>query len=209
MKKLILALTLAAACVQASADVVTIGATGSGWCTSGYCNNTNVSTLDNNDISQSINNWQSFTLDSGTIAGATLSLYESSSYSSFYTYGTGEINFYIASAITYDGLQNGPSIGKIANGSSQSTGAYVHIALNDYGIAQLNSLQGKSFVIGGSNGHSTVDAFGFSGYNTPAPYLTLDVGTAAPSAVPEPGSIALLGLGIAGLMTARRKKQVK
>jgi hypothetical protein len=194
---------LAVSAFSANASPVVVKATGDGWCDSSFCNNTNTNVFNNNDLSQSINNWQAFTLGKyGTITGATLSIYESSSYGSFYNYGQGDINFFLATGLTFAGLQAGPSIGTLRNGSSNAVGTYVNIALNSYGLQQLNLLQGSSFVIGGSNGGSTIDAFGFSSNITPAPFITLQTAAAA---VPEPGSIALLGLGVAGFAVARRK----
>lgn len=202
IKSFVVAATfLAVSAFSVNASAVVVNATGDGWCTTGSCNNTNINVYNNNDLSQSINNWQAFTLGKyGSITGATLSIYESSSYGSFYNYGQGDINFFLATGLTFAGLQAGPSIGTLLNGSTNAVGTYINIALNSYGLKQLNLLQGSSFVIGGSNGGSTIDAFGFSSSNSPAPFLTLQT-----AAVPEPGSIALLGLGVAGFAVARRK----
>jgi hypothetical protein len=198
-------LALSAWSSAASASVV-VNATGDGWCNfSNSCNNTNTQSFNNNDLQRTINDWQAFTLGNyGTITSAVLSMYESDMYGSFYGYGQGNINFYIASGLSYAGLASGPSIGTIVNGTQNSVGGYVNIALNDYGVSQLNLLQGHSLIIGGSNNGSAVDAFGWTS-GQPAPYLTLQ--TVANNDVPEPASIALLGLGFAGMGALRRKKK--
>lgn len=160
-------------------------------------------------MQSSINNWQSFALSTPgpAIASATLSIFEAWEYESFPS-GSGEINFYIASGLSFEGLQHGPSIGTILTGTSLPPGRYFNITLNDYGIQQLNVLQGRTFIIGGSGGGHAINAFGFT-EGFPAPYLTLDHSAVVYGEVPEPSSAALLGLGVLNILAFRTRKRRK
>jgi hypothetical protein len=49
--------------------------------------------------------------------------------------------------------------------------------------------------------HADVDLYAYYGGN----YPLIQLAPAAPSAVPEPGTLAILGVGLAGLLAARRR----
>lgn len=59
-----------------------------------------------------------------------------------------------------------------------------------------------TYALSGFNNLSSVDIYGYNVYAVAIDNLEINA-----SAVPEPASMALLGLGLAGVLAARRRKQ--
>lgn len=212
MPKLNIKSTFAALCIalggfSAIAAPVTTDASGSGWCNSSNgCNNTNTSVINNHfagNLGDLYHNWFAFNVPTlgGTVTSATLSIYNNASNNGSSL--TALYQVFQSAGFTYGNLVGGTALGSILEIDANAVdNGYVDILLNAAALGLLNSAQGGQFVFGGSNdnGH---ELFGYNG-GTPLARLTLD--TSSNTNVPEPGSLALLGLGLVGLAAMRKRK---
>ncbi len=191
------ALLLAAAPAHAS---VTLTATGSGWCSSDYCNNNNTNVITNNDVSNGYNNdWFAFTLSvpASSITSAQLLIWNDSQNKMS---GSATYSSYASKGFTYSSLVGGTLLGSIdAQAADNGVSRFVTIDLNSAAITALNAAAGNTFVFGGSVSGASGDMFGYTG-GTPAAELVLNV-----TAVPEPASALLLGVGLLGFGIVRRR----
>lgn len=183
---------------QASATVLT--AQGAGWCTTGGCNS-DVATISNvaAGYSDTYRDFFNFNLAgiTGTVTSATLSI--SNFASDSYSNGALDYILHAATSISYGGLGSGTTLASVPL-SQIDTGIdhSVSITLNQAALAALQAAEGNSFLFGGVDTDSGL-VFGY----TASPVVTLTLQT---SAVPEPSSIALVGLGIGAALFARRRK---
>jgi hypothetical protein len=144
-----------------------------------------------------------FTIPVGQWTSATLDLFEPSN-----GHTGGEATFSVFSigaygTYTYFDMGTGTFYGSVGL-SSADNGTTVHIVLNQSALAAILGDQGSRFSLSGtSTGESSsVLDFGNTGSGGIHSTLTLD----DTSASPEPGSIALFGAGLAGLLGLRYRK---
>src|SRR5262249_43580851 len=113
----------------------------------------------------------------------------------------------------YAALASGTTIGT-ASVDATTDNAFVNVTINAAGITFLNSHAGSSFAFGGylagipMSDTDTRYEFGASSFmvaNDGNTYLTY---TTAPTATPEPGTIALVGTLLAGLILKLRRARV-
>lgn len=189
-----------------NASIITIDASNSGWYTSsGFFNSTTGNI--NADVGTR-NNWLGFDLSTitDTITSATLEVFSNASNDS------GQLFTWSDVTTTYGDLGTvaGTSIfNDLGTGITYATGVHTAGLINSFilnaaGIASLNATS-SNWAIGGSHdGTGGVDAFGFTGGVGGGDHIKLVLNTTA--SVPEPASIALLGLGLAGIGFSRKKK---
>lgn len=194
----------ALASFPSTADAAPLYATGSGWCESSQnCNNTDTNTITNHFAGEGASdyrNWFAFNMPTGSVSAASLFIWNDSQ--NVEATANTMYNLYAPSAISFSGLTaGGVSMGSIA-GLTANTGVsqYIEIVLNSSGIAHLNANQGAQVLFGGAV-TPVSDYAEMFGYTSGAPIAYLEFS----SSVPEPGSIALLATGLAGLLVARKR----
>jgi hypothetical protein len=201
---------LASTAYDASADAITIKATGEGWCNGeGTCNSTNSSTINNTfagSHSFEYRNWFAFSLPSGlTIGSGTLNIWNDAQ--NFTTVSDATFGLRHANEITFDGLLGGITLGSISVAAADAGDShFVPIPLNTDAIRLLNAADRNSlFLFGGVvNPISTLEVqiFGYTG-GVPVAFLDL-TGT-----TPEPATYLLVASALAAVAFSRRKLRTR
>lgn len=202
---------IAVVVLHVGANATVVNASNSGW----YRNTGSSNGTEGNTCagcgSGGYRNWLGFNLTSfsGTVTSATLSIFSDAKNNP-----NQQINWYDVST-TYSALGTSSAAiytdlgaGSILASDVQNPGIYNNFALNSIGLANLTSALGGFWAVGGSN-VTGGDAFGWNvGVTTNAAFYQLDIQTIASANVPEPESIALVGLALAILvMTSRKAKK--
>jgi hypothetical protein len=204
----LLVLAMIAASAGVRADVVQLGASGSGWCTrSGGCNNVNQDFINNHfvDGGQTYRHWFSFDIPdfgSDAIIAATLSIWNDLLNRS----GPGTFLLVEAAGPNYTAFGSGATIGSIpTNTAYNGTSHYVDIELNALGVSLLDVSQGTEFLFGGriEGGTANTELFGYT-TGLPAGRLSIETASVAVADVSEPATLALLSAGLLGVRWARR-----
>lgn len=201
-----------ASSVQASS--VTLDWNDSGWYTdSGNHSATNKNYIVRTNGNGNMRNYFVFDLSSvaGTITGATLKLtnpqtsaISTASYTLYdYAGAISSLETDTSNLGIYDDLGTGAVYGTQNNFRSSLS----NLSLNSAALSALNSNHGL-FALGGaltSTGESYFETYGNTGYAMNVRQLVLTVSD-SPTAVPEPGTLALASLGLLGISALRRRK---
>jgi hypothetical protein len=204
MKLLTLGALATVAFIAQPSFATDIPASGSGWCLSFGCGNTDPSTISNAyaglDSGSTFHDWFAVNVPNVTITTASLTIWNDAF--NHIDDPDSIFSLYAASGIDFDGLVGGDVLGAIGlAGADTGVGHYVTIALNPTAIAALNMAAGGSFLFGGAVGgfgasddNSVNTAFGWTDGH-PGAFLTINASTA-----PEPDTwtMLLLGFGAVG-----------
>lgn len=192
-----------------------IAVSGSGWCLSFGCGNTDANIISNSyaglDSGSTFHDWFAVNVPNVTITNASLTVWNDSF--NHIDDPASIFSLYAASGIDFDGLVSGDVLGAIGlAGADTGVGHYVTIMLNANAIAALNTAAGGSFLFGGAVGgfgasddSSVNTAFGWTDGH-PGAFLTINASDA-----PEPASWAMMvlgfgavGYGLRGFVSGRR-----
>ncbi|HMI20309.1 MAG TPA: PEPxxWA-CTERM sorting domain-containing protein [Sphingomonas sp.] len=204
MKLLTLGALATVAFIAQSSFASDIPASGSGWCLSFGCGNTDTNIVSNSyaglDSGNTFHDWFAVNVPNVTITTASLTIWNDAF--NHIDDPDSIFSLYAASGIDFDGLVSGDVLGAIGlAGVDTGVGHYVTVTLNPTAIAALNTAAGGSFLFGGAVGgfgasddSSVNTAFGWTDGH-PGAFLTINASTA-----PEPASWAmmLLGFGVVG-----------
>lgn len=147
----------------------------------------------------------------GTITGATLKL--TNPQTSAISTATYTLYDYVGaiSSLGTDtsnlGIYNDLGTGVVYGTQNDFSSSLDSISLNSAALSALNSNHGL-FALGGaltSTSENFFETYGDSGSSTDVRQLVLTVSD-SPAAVPEPGTLALAGLGLLGISALRRRK---